>query len=136
MGLKDLVDDENKSSSTGRKSQSKSVEEREDVVTFGSGEYKKTFKEEKWERIKKILTREMGLVPNEVVNNFSQKTMFEALHEAALIDKQEMEKEDRSYTPKNCSICGDAVAEEGFQADGKIFHKHHTVGQLKSELDE
>lgn len=135
MGLEDLVPEDQRGSSSSSSS-SRSKKKQEDVVSFGGGQYEKTFTEERWQEVKSTLVNEMGLVPNEVVNNFSAQERFETLHEAALLSKKETSLEELGRSPTRCIVCGSAISKSGTEVEGKPVHIHHTVGQVRSALDE
>lgn len=131
MGLEDLIpDDVPKSSSSRTTSKSK-----KDTVTFGSGELKKEFEKEHWEEIKEVLIEEMGLVPNEVVNNYAAQERYEILHEAALITRQEATIEELGHTVKKCDICGRPLGESGVEVAGINVCISHTAGQIHNQLN-
>lgn len=134
MGLEDLVPDEAKTSSSrsGRKKKSKKQEE--GVVTIGSGEFEKTFEEERLERIRKVISQEMGYVPNEVINNFPAEERFEILHEAALIEAQEAEEDELEHTTTRCDICGNAIRDSGVEISGLVVCTSHPAIQVAKEL--
>lgn len=134
MGLDDLVPDDAKQTSSRSGRSKKSRKQEEDVVTFGSGRYEKTFSKDHWEKIKKILSQEMGYVPTEVVNNFPAEERFEILHEAALLEKKQAEPEDLEHTTTRCDICGTAVRGSGVEIAGLVVCTSHPAIQIAKEL--
>lgn len=136
MGLEDLVP-EDKRDTGQRRSRKKSLKQRDDVVVIGSGEYQKAFDEDKWESVKKVLIEEMGLVPNEVVNNFPAQERFQTLHQAAMLEKKETTLEELGKTPNPCDICGTEMGDDG---GVDILHLNictsHPAGQIAEKLNE
>lgn len=130
MGLDDLIPEgKEDTSSRGRR------RTKPDTVSFGSGNLKKEFTEERWEEVKSTLVNEMGLVPNEVVNNYPAQERFDALHEAALLSQQEITPEELKEQPDKCYICG--RANMGLiEVKGLDMCASHTVGELQEALDE
>lgn len=135
MGLEDLVPEDKRGSSRSSSSSSRQ-KKKEDTVAFGGGRHRKEFTEERWEEVKSTLVNEMGLVPNEVVNNYSSEERFEVLHEAALLSQQETSLEELGRSVKRCIVCGNAIGESGTELEEKPVHIHHTVGQVRSALNE
>jgi len=136
MGLEDLVPEDQRGSSRSSSSSSRSKKKKKDTVVFGGGQYRKEFTEERWQEVKRTLVNEMGLVPNEVTNNFSAEERFETLHEAAMLSRQETTLEELGRSPSRCIVCGNAIGQSGTEVEGKPVHIHHTVGQVRSSLDE
>lgn len=136
MGLEDLIPEGKRGSSSSSSSRRRSKTKEEDTVTFGGGNFRKEFTEERWQEVKRTLSHEMGLVPNEVVNNYPAEERFEVLHEAALLSKQETTLEELGRQPTRCAICGNAVGKSGTEVAGVTVCIHHTVGQLSSMLNE
>lgn len=135
MGLKDLVPEDKRD--TRSRSAKKSLSERDDVVVFGSGEFQKSFGKDRWEDIREVMINEMGLVPNQVVNNYPAEERFEVLHEAAMLEAQEITLEELEREPNPCAICGTELGDEaGLDIMGVEVCYHHTVGQLSVVLDE
>lgn len=134
MGLEDLVPEDKRGS--GSSSSGRSRRKKKDTVAFGSGQFRKEFEEERWEEVKGTLINEMGLVPNEVVNNYSAQERFEVLHEAALLSKSETTLEELGRQPTRCEYCGSAVGQSGVEIDGEMFCIHHTAGQIANALYE
>lgn len=135
MGLEDLVPEDKRGSSRSSSSSRRSKKE-EDTVVFGGGQYRKEFSKERWAEVKSTLVNEMGLVPNEVVNNYSAEERFEVLHEAALLSRKETSLEELGRSVTRCIVCGNAIGESGTELEGKPVHIHHTVGQVRSSLNE
>lgn len=130
MGLDDLVPDgKEDTSSRGRR------RKKPDTVSFGSGNLKKEFTEERWEEVKSTLVNDMGLNPNEVVNNYSAQERFDTLHEAALLSQQEITEEELQEQPDKCYICGKPNAGL-IEVKGLEMCANHTVGQLQEALNE
>lgn len=141
MGLEDLVPEDKRGSS----SRSRGKRKKKDTVSFGGGRYKKEFTEERWEEIKNTLINEMGLVPNEVVNNYPAEERYEVLHEAALLSKRETTLEELGRRPTRCGICGKPVGGSGVEfslldGSGDIHEIEicisHTAGQIQVLLEE
>lgn len=132
MGLDDLIPEGKEDTGSRRRGGRK---KKKDTVSFGSGRLKKEFTKERWEEVKHTLTNEMGLVPNEVVNNYSAQERFETLHEAAMLSQKEITQDDLRETPTKCRICGNAVGESGVKIAGMTVCIHHTVGQVQAELE-
>lgn len=136
MGLNDLIPDDSGTSSSSTSTKSKPPEEQEDKVVIGKGETKKVFDEERWERIKRVIIDEMGLIPNKVVNNYPADERYNIIHEAAMLldEKTEPEESDYSSTTR-CAICGKAADDAYVEIEGLIVHTNHTAGQIESELN-
>lgn len=135
MGLEDLVPDDKRDTSS--RSRKKSLEDRDDLVVIGSGELRKSFEKDRWENIKDVMTSEMGLVPNEVVNNYSAEERFRTLHEAAMLEAQETTLEELGKTPNPCAICGTELGDEGgVEVSGLYVCAGHTAGQIAEKLNE
>lgn len=142
MGLEDLLpDDESTSSSTSQqKSTSSSSKEKKDdeekyAKVIGAPPNEKKFTEEKWKEVRRVIVEEFGYNVNEVLNKPSSER-YEIIHEAAIFptDKLDADESDH-YEPRECVICGSAYTEQALSIEGKVFCPHHTVGQLKRELD-
>lgn len=129
MGLEDLIP-EGKEDTSSRRTQ----KQKEDTVVFGGGRHRKEFTKERWEEIKSTLINEMGLVPNEVVNNYPAQDRYEALHEAALLSKREISLDELKKQPVRCDICGKAVGDSGVEFEGLTVHINHTMGELQEAL--
>lgn len=134
MGLNDLTPDDNGTSSSSTSKTSSSSDRHEDKVVIGKGEYKKVFSEERWERVQKVIRDEMGMNPNEVVNNLPAKEMYSIVHEAATMADGEKQPEDSEYVAERCAICGKAADEGAVVVEGLLVHTSHTAGQIESEL--
>lgn len=130
MGLDDLLPDD--ADTTSRSSSQQSSKDYSVEVGSGSDEVKLT--EEKWEGVKKILTEEFGLVPNEVLNKPSGER-YEILTEAAQVHEghqQADESEHRSGT--RCYYCGKSCEGIEVEIGGELFCPHHTVAQIEKSL--
>lgn len=134
MGLDDLVpegkeDSRSRSGSSSSKSKSK--------VSFGSGKWEKIFSEDKWEDVKNTLINDMGLVPNEVVNNYPKEERYETLHEAALISEREEPPDNIEEGPDRCAVCGNALHEDiTVEIEGEEVCANHPAAQIRVGLDE
>ena len=136
MGLEDLVPDDKKPSSSTSSTKQKSKQE-DDRITIGSEPHKKVFTEDKFNEVKRILTHEMGLVPQEVVNNWSPKERYDVLHEAALATEGETKPEElENYDEARCYICSNALGDFGVEIEGVKVCVSHSVGELEASLNE
>lgn len=131
MGLEDAIPGDTNASSSSSKQRSSSSEK---TYKFGSGQYSKEFKEEKWERIKAILKNELGVPPQEVVNNWSAEERFEILHEAALIDEQEDNPDTSTESLDSCEVCGSSNASL-VEIEGYFFCPQHPAAKVSKELE-
>lgn len=136
MGLDDIVPDDADTSSRGGRTDKKSPGERDDtVVVQGPGEKKKIFEEDDYEKVKKVIAEEMGLVPNKVLNNYTAADRYDVFHEAALIVDSEMDSEENSYAKNRCEICGNATQDFGVELGGIVVCPQHSAAQIRKELD-
>lgn len=144
MGLDDLLPENAESkSSPGRTNRSSSStgnndqEQQQFHKVVGNPPNQKKFTEEQWEKVKRVVDREMGLNIQEVVNNTPAEKRYDILHEAILFDEGEVEAEEMdNYSDERCVICGNATGAHGAVISGESVHVHHTVGQLAKELDD
>lgn len=138
MGLDDLLpegaDKSSSSSSSGRKTASQSSEDegRDIHKEFGSGNLKKSFTEEQWEKVKRVVEEEFGLNINVVCNGYSAEKRYQVLHEAVMFDDG-----DEADLPEviECPICEADLDTSGVEIEGEQFCVHHTAGQIRSYLD-
>lgn len=142
MALEDLLPDDESTSSSASQQQTKtssSKEKTDDEEKYakiiGSPPNQKKFTEDKWKDVRRVLVEEFGYNVNEVLNKPSSER-YEIIHEAALFPTDELDADDSDhYEPRECEICGSAFTEQALSIEGKVFCPHHTVGQLKRELD-
>lgn len=142
MALDDLLPDDetvttSASSTTDESSssQEKTEDEEEYAKVVGSPPNQKRFTEEKWEEVKRVLVEEFGYSVNSVLHK-PVNERYEILHEAALFPTGELDTDESDhYETRECEICGSAYTEQSLDIEGKVFCPHHTVGQLKRELD-
>lgn len=135
MGLDDLVPDDKKTSSSSTSRSRKRKKQDDDEVVIGGEPYKKVFEKEKWEKVKKFISNEMGLVPNEVVNNYSAEERYEIVHEAALAVDKEIEPEDaNNYSQRRCKVCDAGLGEMGVKLGEYWFCSNHPAAKLKPFL--
>lgn len=135
MGLDDLVpDDKQTSSSSGGRSRKRN-KQKDDKVEIGSEPSKKVFTKEKWKKVKTFIKDEMGLSPNEVVNNYKSKERYEILHEAALaVDNEKDPEELNNYSKRRCKLCENALGERGVKLSGYWFCSSHPAAKLEPIL--
>lgn len=134
MGLEDLVPDDKKDTSS--RSRSRRSEPEEDKVVIGKGRLKKEFTQERWKEVKESLQKEMGLVPNEVVNNYPAEERFETIHEAALLSLENKTAEELGIDQNRCMICNSVMGESEVEIRGLSVCVHHTAGQIESYLND
>jgi hypothetical protein len=142
MTLDDLLPDDKEVSSsasqqgtTSSSSKQKTSDEEEYAKIIGSPPNEKKFTEEKWEQVRRVIVEEFGYSVNDVLNRPSSER-YEIIHEAAVFPTDELDAdESEHYEPRKCAICGSAYTEQALSIEGKVFCPHHTVGQLRQELD-
>jgi len=137
MGLDDLVPDDKQSSSSSSSSRPRDSDDSPDKVEIGGEPYKKVFTEERWEKVKKVIGREMGLDVNKVVNNYPANERYEIIHEAALAVGGELEPDELdNYRDERCEICGIAKSEASVTICGDVVCVSHSAGQVAVMLDD
>jgi len=131
MGLDDIITDHGGSVD----STSSTDEEEDDTVEVGSGEYKKVFTEEKWEKVRKVITEEMGRNLNHVRNNLPAKEKYSIFHKAATWGSLSESDKDEEKSDTRCVICGKACNHNHVVIAGETVCTHHTTAQLANELN-
>lgn len=135
MALDDLVPDDKKKGSSSKGGGR--TKQKPDTVTIGSEPYKKVFEQEKWQKVKTVLTNDMGLIPNEVVNNYRAEERYEVIHEAALVVEEDKSPEELdNYDEDRCAICDSALGDFGVELEGLEVCANHPAAQIKARLDE
>jgi hypothetical protein len=138
MGLRELIPEHDRDT-TGKKP----VSEENDIHTspttyieIGSGEYKKKFPEEKFERVKDIVKNDFGMSMTKVLSNMSSQKRYEILHDAA-----KKAAPDKMYTSEydkdeECLACGRVVGDHTVKIAGEHFCTHHPAAMVNKELRE
>lgn len=139
MGLDDLLPEEesvdrSSGSSSGGGSSQKTKDD-ENLISFGKEPHRKTFTKERWERIRRIISRDFGLNVNKVLNNYPAQERHKVLHEAALEESSttdtptsELWKEER------CPICDKALDDNVVELGNVTICRHHPAWIIADEL--
>lgn len=138
MGLDNILPDDadSSSSSSGGSKRSPSSDTDDDLKVIGSPPNQKSFTQEKWEGVKKVIYEDTEHSVNEVLN-MPAKRRYEILHEAALTHEGQKAAEDmETYSRDRCFICGKDCTNSGVTVAGKTVHANHPVMKLKKALEE
>lgn len=135
-GLDELIPDDANTSGRSRSSSSRSSSSSNNYVqTFSSKAGEKKFTEEKWNEIRRVISRQMEYSVEEVKNMQSEKR-HEVLHEAALATEREDEDVNKEYRSSvTCTVCGNDCSDAYVVIEDVKVHVRHTVGQLAAALD-
>lgn len=135
MGLDDLIPEDVDESTSGVPQKQTKTEENDEIVeSFGKPPYRKEFKKEQWEKVKRVIRTEFGMKVGEVISSPNEER-YELLHEAIMFvesDKESGESENSSTT--RCAYCGGACDDIKVVLEGESFCLHHTAAQVHNEL--
>lgn len=140
MGLDELLPENesvgSSSSSSSQRSSSKKSGEDEEHVSFGKEPYRKTYKKEKWERMKRVISRDFGLNVNEVINNYPAQERHKVLHEAAIEEASDSDTpKSELWVEERCPICDKAIDDDAVELGDVTICHHHQAWIIVDELD-
>lgn len=136
MGLDDILPDDSSDTHHSHSSPSESSTQSDPSHhVIGSGDTSRSYIPTRWKKLKRVITREMGLSVEEVLEKPPEERN-EILDHADNWYDDDFEQNTSAYrSTTRCTVCRQACDEHYVEINGEKFCVQHTAGQIARALD-